>query len=334
MTKKNLLVTIADESYVDAAKQVFSGAYFNAGWKGAYMLLSYKIPEEKLEWFRDKGILVKKYEPLVDEKKFGRWFSVALSRFYLFKMEFKKWNRIIYIDGDIIIRASLDDLLKVNDFAAVDGVYPFRTLFSKNMSEKGCKFNSGLFVFDTKIVTKTTFLDLTKTLKNYSIYALKADESILNLFFYKKWQKLPFYYNVYVSEFFKMLYKFNIIKINGIMIHFPTNGVFDNHKPWNKTNPFYKEWKFNFDRADEINIKKYYDNYKVFTYSEKKYWQNYYRKLYSLWKIEIFFDKVFIRPITIYLNFLGKIGIFLKKNFPNIYYNLKGVKNENINYKL
>ena len=140
MTKKNLLVTIADEGYVDAAKQVFSGAYFNAGWKGDYMLLSYKIPEEKLKWFRDKGIIVKKCEPLVDEKKFGRWFSAALSRLYLFKTEFKKWNKIVYIDGDMIIRASLDDLLKINGFAAVDGIHDFKLLFPKNLRKKDYKF--------------------------------------------------------------------------------------------------------------------------------------------------------------------------------------------------
>ena len=46
--KKNLLVTLADENYIDRAKQLFSSVYFNAGWKGDYMLLAHEIPEEKL----------------------------------------------------------------------------------------------------------------------------------------------------------------------------------------------------------------------------------------------------------------------------------------------
>ena len=32
--KKNLLVTLADNNYIDQAKQVFSSVYFNAGWSG------------------------------------------------------------------------------------------------------------------------------------------------------------------------------------------------------------------------------------------------------------------------------------------------------------
>jgi len=62
--KKNLLVTIANEKYVDLAKQLFSGVYFNAGWKGDYMLFSFQIPEEELVWFKRRGILIKEFSTL------------------------------------------------------------------------------------------------------------------------------------------------------------------------------------------------------------------------------------------------------------------------------
>ena len=58
--KKNLLVTLADKNYLDAAKQLFSSVYFNSGWNGDYMLLSYDIPKKELQWFRDRGIIVRK----------------------------------------------------------------------------------------------------------------------------------------------------------------------------------------------------------------------------------------------------------------------------------
>ena len=64
--KKNLLVTLADENYIEQAKQLFSSVYHNSGWKGDYMLLSHEIPESKLKWFRDKGILVKKCESITN----------------------------------------------------------------------------------------------------------------------------------------------------------------------------------------------------------------------------------------------------------------------------
>ena len=53
-TKKNLLVTLAGKNYIKQAKQLFSSVYWNAGWKGDYMLLSYKIPEKELKWFKKK----------------------------------------------------------------------------------------------------------------------------------------------------------------------------------------------------------------------------------------------------------------------------------------
>jgi hypothetical protein len=42
MIGKKLLVTLADEKYIDQAKQLFSSAYWNGGWDGDFMLLSYE----------------------------------------------------------------------------------------------------------------------------------------------------------------------------------------------------------------------------------------------------------------------------------------------------
>ena len=345
MGKKNLLVTLADETYLDAAKQVFSGAYFNAGWKGDYMLLAYKVPKEKLAWFREKGILVKECEPLVDDKVFGRWLSVILIKIYLFKLEFKKWNKIIYVDADTIIRASLDDLTKVKGFVAVwkgknlgSLLRPLK-FFSNTRYLRECKrlvielnknyksnsliFNSGLFVFDTNIVEKDTFSKLDNILHKYVFFTSNSDEIILNSFFYKKWMKLPLFYNVYIVEFLRLLYKFNFIKIDGIIIHFPASGVIGTNKPWSKNNPFYEEWKFNFDRADTLDLNKPYKNFRIFSDSEKVYWQNYYSKLYNLRIIDSLFDYLFTKPISLILRLIGHIGIFLKKNYPGLYYKLK-----------
>src|SRR4030042_4797413 len=122
MMKKDLLVTLADKNYMNQAKALFSSVDWNAGWKGDYMLLSHDIPEKELKWFRDKGILVKKCKPLYN-KKIGVTEvrpPVVASKFYLFTPEFKKWKNIIFLEGDIIVRASLDKLTQLNGFYATD----------------------------------------------------------------------------------------------------------------------------------------------------------------------------------------------------------------------
>ncbi|MGA2418350.1 MAG: glycosyltransferase, partial [Candidatus Staskawiczbacteria bacterium] len=181
--KNNLLVTLADENFVDQAKQLFSSVYYNAGWKGDYMLLAYKIPDKDLEWFFNKGILVKKCEPIFKDNELQKlcdnspedrsdeWPNIASSKFYLFTPEFKKWQNIIFLDADIIVRAPLDELTKVKGFSAsYNRDFRLNTEFSEkhqittkdqqalyqklknsfNLKEKA--FNSGVMAFNTKII--------------------------------------------------------------------------------------------------------------------------------------------------------------------------------------
>ena len=131
--KSSLLVTLADKKYIDQAKQLFSGAYFNAGWQGDYMLLAHDIPDKDLKWFLDKGILVKKCKGVFTDEEFEKlhnswgskyrplgFVSIALSKFYLFTPEFKKWKNVVYLDLDIVVRASLEELARVRGFWAVN----------------------------------------------------------------------------------------------------------------------------------------------------------------------------------------------------------------------
>src|ERR1035437_2558156 len=121
---KHLLVALADINCIDQVKQLFSSVYFNAGWKGDYMLMAHDIPEEELLWFRNKGILVKKCKPLhhgkasgieyaeinpleqkerIELRKRYRDAPVLLNKFELFTPEFKTWDIVLYIVCDIIV---------------------------------------------------------------------------------------------------------------------------------------------------------------------------------------------------------------------------------------
>jgi len=116
--KRNLLVTTADENYIDAAKQFFASAYFNSGWQGDYMLLSCGINEKKLQWFKDRGIFVKKCEPLAPVGYKNRWAASNINKIYLFQEEMKHWGKVLFFDADTIIRASLDGLLRVKSIVS------------------------------------------------------------------------------------------------------------------------------------------------------------------------------------------------------------------------
>ena len=328
--KKNLLVTLARE---EQAKQLFSSAYWNAGWKGDYMLLTpeNELSEKQLKWFRDKGILIKKCKllPNSEKSRAGNWPRVVFAKFYIFKPEFKKWENIIFIEEDMIIRASLDDLTKIKGFAAV---HEGRLLnnFLKNIhlklegiSKKSYNkllenynlnepiFNAGVMAFNTSIIKKDTFSKLQKLLNQYIEITTAMEESILNLYFYKKWEKLPIVYNINPYH----LINFKNIKpekIKGIIFHFR------NHKPWNSKNYFYEEWKNNLNKAEHIDLKKSrVQNIKKWAEKDIKKYSLYLKNKnfsykYFFYKIKIFIDRI-----------IGLIGIFLKRNHPRLYWKLK-----------
>ena len=203
--KENLLVTLADRNFIDQAKQLFSSVYWNAGWKGDYMLLAHEIPEKDLKWFRDKGILVKKCEPLY-KKSSGNYFLSAWKEYpptlfdviYIFKSGFKKWKNIVFLEADIIVRSSLDKLTKLkgvwttgifdnilsDQFA--DNKIPEIIKKKYNLNEPS--FNPGVIAFSTNIINDNSFKEIRKLSDNYREIR-NGDGGIFNLFFYKKWKK-------------------------------------------------------------------------------------------------------------------------------------------------
>ncbi len=317
--KRNLLATLADEAFIDQAKQLFSGAYFNAGWGGDYMLLAHEVPEEKLSWFRDKGILIKECNPLCEKKLWDSSLPVTtMDRFYLFTPEFKKWDNIVYLDADIIIRAPLEELTKVKGFAAVDNEHSGRKLLNQfSLKDKGLfnllkseynltrpAFNAGVMAFNTSIIDENTFPGLLRLLKQYASISRYGDQGILNLLFCGRWTKLPAVYNIlaYFALTSSLVKKKNV---EAIILHFICH--FKWSEPWNKENDFYDEWMHNFKRADLIDLNRVN---KVKKWPKRKVliWSFY-------WKVLFFCDIA-----------LGLLGIFLKRLCPGLYSILQKLK--------
>jgi len=266
--KDHLLITLADKNFIDQAKQLFSCAHFNAGWRGDYLLLAHEIPEKELDWFKKKGILIKKCEPLLNEK-IGIMPSVTLSKFYLFTPYFKKWSNVVFFDGDIIIRASLDELMKEDGFAACANPHDYKLRFHFSKGEKSyddiftkvrkqydlqsLSFNAGMMAFNTSIIGNDSLNELKELLDEYGNICRLGDQSIFNLYFYNKWTQLSPMYSSY-PNFWIESYKIKPEKIRGVALHF---AGFRNEKesnPWDRKNQFYTEWKKNLDRADKIDL--------------------------------------------------------------------------------
>ncbi len=329
--KKNLIVTLANEPFLDQAKQVFSSIYWNAGWKGDYMLLAHDVPERKLAWFREKGILVRKCKPIF--KNAGMPLEVLLSKYYLFKPEFKKWNAVVFLDADTMVNASLDGLTKVRGFAApesemflekIKGPFLMRLMnIDKGIFEELKKeynlnkrpFCSGVMAFNTEIIKKDTFKKLIGLYKKYGMLSECYDEMALNLLFYRNFKKVPDAYNIYPFFFTSRgIEKENMF---GAILHFVIE------KPWIPGAIFYKEWKQSLDRADLINLKNRPKAAKVLSKEEiEKCGKLYNSMLHKPRNLK----KIFADSKMTIDRHMGLFGIYLKYRHNWLYRLLKRLK--------
>lgn len=325
--KKNLIITLTDENFVNQAKQLFSSVYLNSGWEGEYMLLTNNLSLEDTLWFESRGILVYD-QPLLTSRPLGAkaYPPILLSKFYFFKEDFKKWNKIIFLDADIIVKASLNRLLKLKSFnAPLAAGLRLKDEFinkSDNLKKLGeeydlkrVAFNSGVFVFDTSIIKRETFNDLILFYEKYKNISEFGDESILNLFFYKKWKLLPIIYNS-TPHYMKKYFGINKNKLLAIIIHFVCAKI----KPWNPKSTYYEEWSHNFKKADKIDLNsrlkasKIYSNWELYSYNR------YFKQRQII---------CFLRPVFFFIDRqIGRVGLFVKKISPSLYNVIRIKKDE------
>jgi lipopolysaccharide biosynthesis glycosyltransferase len=324
--KRNLLVTLADSNYIEQAKQLFSSAYWNAGWDGDYMLLACEIAEKELGWFRDKGILIKTCAPLFNGSLGHRNYSTTvIAKFYLFSQELKKWDHVIFLDADIIVRASLDNLISTKGFSSPKTCKnyfrhyftakqsPNFSLLKKEYNLNRPAFNSGVISFNTSIIELDTFEKLCSVFFKYSDIS-NGDDSILNLYFYKQWNVVPIVFNV-------LVHNFGLKKFQAIILHFnkPADIFKKNVRPWEEGNPYYHEWKANLDKAQLIDLQNVQPG-KKWNFFEIKIHSSY----INMWiYINIMHDVLthFFRHTPDRL--IGKFGASIKRYYPKLYYWLK-----------
>ncbi|MFA5856455.1 MAG: glycosyltransferase [Candidatus Pacearchaeota archaeon] len=323
--KKNVLITLADKNYIEQAKTLFSSAYFNGGWDEDFLLLSFEIPEKKLNWFKNKGIKIIRCKKIDStDNIFNKEHSlICINKFYMFTDYFKKWDKVIYLDSDIIVKSSLLELKKYKGFYAT--IDP--TLRLKNQIISGYKynflrylfkksFNAGVLVFNTEIIKENSFNELKNLFNKYKNKIKYSDQTILNLYFSNKIKELPLVYNVYN--------KIMDEKIKPINLHIIINS--QDKKPWEIESRYYNEWSYFNKIANKIYIKPIK---KTHILSEKeiiRYSNILKSRLKKLHYKELFYKtkELIKKPFRQLSYFKGKIGLIIKKKNKKLYYFLRG----------
>jgi lipopolysaccharide biosynthesis glycosyltransferase len=257
---KSVLVTLADRNYINQAKQLFSSAYWNGGWDGDYLLLAHEIPKKELKWFIDKGILIYPCKRIIKKRKYGELNSIVLSKFYLFTKYFRKWERIVFLDGDIIVNYSIKPLKNSKKFSASSDLISIKMkgnfkndniLRLNNINKNKESFNSGVLSFDSKIIKDNTFNELIVLTKKYEKHVLWGEQPILNLYFLNEWNRLSPTYNINYN-YSSLDYGIDKNKLKSNILHFC--GRSDKLKPWNKNNFYFDKWNYYLKKSNLINI--------------------------------------------------------------------------------
>jgi lipopolysaccharide biosynthesis glycosyltransferase len=260
-----VLVTLSDNNYVDQAKQLFVSARRDAGWEGDLLLVAQGVADDDRRWFEDRGIIFYEARPLAD--RLESWFpTTILSKLYLFTPEFKAWDQVVYLDGDIILEGSLDPLVGRQGFCAVadvgrrtlEGQLHSRGYLKRNASELipsresllqkydggAVAFNVGMMSFTTDAIDEEFFDELLDLFRRYGGVSPFVEQLILNLAFYEKWNELPVVFNNFHCFQFP-LFRFRPRPAPGLVNHF----IFG--KPWAAKLPYWSErWRENLAAAD------------------------------------------------------------------------------------
>ncbi len=265
---KSVLATVADEKYLDQAKQLFSCAKFQGEWKGEFLLLAYDIPPAKLSWFEKKNIHVY-HHPKIEGILPGKYSAlVHLAKFKLFHPFFKKWDHVLYIDTDMIIQKNIETLGEKKGFWATadmkevplahqflhpqfENTWNFTqdllyTETTRRFDFAKLSFNAGIFAFGTEIINDNTEKELNTLIPRYLPINKYGDQTIMNLYFYNKWNRLDDTFNRFYPG--KILPQDKPEDISEAIIHFAGLA----RKPWEGGSLFYKMWLANLDRSEHL----------------------------------------------------------------------------------
>lgn len=265
----NVLVVLANESYLEHAKHLFVSAKSVGGWTGDLCLMKFGTKTKGDDWFLQNNIFVYYIEK-------GMWGDVPentellLSKFHIVNPYMKKWSKLLFLDCDIIINGSLQGLLRFKGHHAVPGIeFPYLKSrlsipniinifkyisykkFESSIDVDGFGFNGGVYLIDLDEISDCTFEDgLLFFKRNRKFLNIKfGDEALMASFFSGRIKPLPLCYNVFMK----------FITVNsGIVLHF-----LGKDKPWHESHSMYETYCENLRLASDFSSLKPLKSYSM-----------------------------------------------------------------------
>lgn len=194
----------ANYAYLDKAETTIKSIIYNNKDVKIY-LFNYDIPQE---WFININQYVNQIGSEIIDEKFNPNLvkNVHVSRKHINKMSYARFlipkmireDRVLYLDSDIVVDGQLEDLF-TKSFNGKDLLAVF-DMYNGNAHPDPLKdeFNSGVIVFNNKVLKKT---DITpKLLKLGNNQELNnGDQTVINQFFRGKIGILPYKYNYQIG---------------------------------------------------------------------------------------------------------------------------------------
>ena len=267
----NAIAVLADEGHLDKTKQIIYSSYVYGNWDGEYILLAHEVKNKNaLNWFTERGIHVVHIGETVNvNHHFPKETSIYYSTLHLFHPDLARWNTIIYLDTDMIVRKDISHLLSYDGFAAANDCARFPLIHQFSPRERKCTaeeyeqrklqlsaynlqqtaFNAGMMVIDSKNNSPKRHSELMTLAAQYNPISTYGDQGILNLYFQKNRQHIPYVYNdFYQSDDFNrqgIIRRFS--DCNSVILH-----LTHPYKPWDKRSAYFREWARNNEKAEQL----------------------------------------------------------------------------------
>jgi MoaA/NifB/PqqE/SkfB family radical SAM enzyme len=184
--------------------------------------------------------------------------QTLLLKFRLFAPEFRKWQTIVYLDTDVLIRRPIGALARVTGFRAVADIRrDVSSLFNADVDThqicpdamtSSTVFNSGVFAFSTASIPTDAYDRIVELALRHLDKSFLVDQPILNLFFINRWKSLPSSYNVLVSLWGRSSTpSLQWVLLQSRILHFGGPS-----KPSDPASIWHDEWKAQLESANSL----------------------------------------------------------------------------------
>ena len=217
---KTAFVTCADYNFKPGLNKLHSSLHKHNDMSGIDKILI----SDEIDEFKDYEVISpgEAFEEIpIKNPRFKKSFYKLLC------FSLTEYDRVIFIDADILCLADISNLFALTDFAAAadDGIR-LNNVYKENFK----RFNSGVMVINKSLLSLSVYNEMIDYAMSGQSYD-SGDQGVINEFMYKhniKIHYLPMEYNTLKRVYFHHKPIWNKIKNNIKLLHYV------GHKPWNR----------------------------------------------------------------------------------------------------